>query len=91
MLLFVVGNAFLGILLGLILGMIFSWFLMFVFALSFGHPESGWNPWVSDLFMGLSIATELFFFVFLGYLFLKIGVSYSEKKLRDQKQGTPNE
>lgn len=81
MLLFVEANLFFGVLGGLILGILASWLLLFPFSLLFGHPESGWTPFVANLFKILSLAIGMVSFAFLVYFCLKGSILYLEKKM----------
>ncbi|MEW6110316.1 MAG: hypothetical protein AB1632_14285 [Nitrospirota bacterium] len=81
MLLFIEGNLFVGILVGLILGILASWLLVFSFSILFGHPESGWTPFVSNLFKILSLILSIFLVAIFAYRFLKGSVLYLEKKI----------
>jgi hypothetical protein len=81
MLLFVEGNLFVGILVGLILGILVSWLLVFPFSLLFGHPESGWPPFVANIFKILSLVLSFFLVILSAYHFLKGSILYLEKKI----------
>lgn len=88
MILFIQINLLFGIITGLIIGILGSWFLLFPFSFLFGHPESSeWKPIVTYSFKTLSMILSIFSFLIVAYWFLKGSIIYLEKKITRNVNG----